>query len=132
MEFLRGRSPDGLSKVTVSSPVRQLFWNQQWLCRLSQLFLGQLVLWMVLMEMNPVWSLSLLTERSPASKQDFPKAKLLGIEPLTSARYQDRSKADGLNRLYLTTINLLMRPIAQTSHFQQKSTSRCLLNQKKN
>ena len=95
MEFLRGRSPDGLSKVTVSSPVRQLFWNQQWLCRLSQLFLGQLVLWMVLMEMNPVWSLSLLTERSPASKQDFPKAKLLGIEPLTSARYQDRSKADG-------------------------------------
>jgi len=95
MDFLRGRSLDGLSKVTVSSPVRQLFWNQQWLRRLSQLLLGQLVLWVVLMEMSPVWSLSLLTERSPTAKQNSPKAKPPGIEPLTSARYQGQSKADG-------------------------------------
>lgn len=96
MEFLRGRSLDGLSKVTVSSPVRQLFWNQPWLCRLPQLLLGPLVLWVVLMEMSPVWSLSLLTARSPTAKQNFPRAKPPGIERLTSVRDQDWSKADGL------------------------------------
>ncbi len=42
--------------MTVSSPVRQLVWNQKRRCYLSQSWLGPLVFWMILAGATPAWS----------------------------------------------------------------------------
>ena len=74
-----------LSKVTVSFPVRQLFWNQKRLCYLPHLLIGQLVFWMVSLEMCPAWSLSSLIARSPAvSNQSNSEVNRPKIERLTA------------------------------------------------
>ena len=81
----------GLSKVTVSSPVRQLLWNQARRCCVSQPWLGQFIFWMILVGVTPAWS-----EVRPSAVIEHPaKANLL--EPLLSRSNRPSDQIDNMD-----------------------------------